>query len=189
MSKLPESFYQRSATESAKDFLGKYLVRVTPRGVIAGMIAEVEAYPAFLDEVSHGNKRTRRTEVMYKEGGFAYVYLIYGIHHQFAVVVNKKGIPDVVFIRAVCPEDGVDLMKEYFGRDVPTSQLAKSPGNLCKSFNITSELYGADLTGNILYLEDRGVVFDDDKIKLSNRVGIDKKLMGSGDKLRFYLTL
>lgn len=183
--KLPRSFYQASALELAPKFLGKYLVHKTAQGIISGMIIEVEAYPAFVDKVSHGNKRTPRTEVMYREGGYGYVYRIYGIHYQFAVVVNRKDIPEVVFIRAARPTEGVEIMKKNFVKKVGVETLAQSPGNLCKSFGITDKLYGIDLTGNILYLENRGVVVLDEEVKVCSRVGIRTSLRGSKNKWRY----
>lgn len=186
MTKLTRKFYQRSAIELAPKFLGKFLVYKTPKGVISGMIVEVEAYPAFVDDVSHGNKRTPRTEIMYSAGGYAYVYLIYGIHHQFAVVVNKVNIPEVVFVRAVKAAQGVELLRKNFGREMPASKLTGSPGSLCKSFGITLSLYGEDLTrGKRLFIEDRGVSFDKEKVILDERVGIRRDLEGGRRKLRF----
>lgn len=185
--KLPKSFYQGSAIELAPNFLGKYLVHKTAQGVISGMITDVEAYPAFIDKVSHGNTRTKRTEVMYRDGGYGYVYKIYGIHYQFAVVVNQKDIPEVVFIRAVKPEGGTDIMKNNFGKEVGVAALTKSPGNLCKSFGITENLYGVDLTGDTLWLEDRNVVVDGKAIMTERRVGIRRDLRGSEKKFRYFL--
>ncbi len=185
--KLPKKFYQRGAIELAPKFLGKYLVRRTNEGIISGMICDVEAYPAFVDKVSHGNKRTKRTEVMYWGGGHSYVYKIYGIHHQFAAVVNRKNIPEVVFIRAVKPEEGVNRMRKNFGKDVGAEVLTKSPGNLCKSFGITKKLYGVDLTGKTLYLEDRGIQIVGKDIMTGQRVGISNRLAGSRRKLRYFL--
>lgn len=185
--KLPKSFYQRNAVELAPKFLGKYLVHKTAQGLISGMITDVEAYPAFVDRVSHGNKKTERTEVMYRDGGYGYVYKIYGIHYQFAVVVNRKDVPEVVFIRAVKPEKGVEIMKKNFGREVKIEMLTKSPGNLCKSFGITEKLYGIDLTGNTLYLEDREMRVDSRDIQADRRIGISDKLQGNDRKLRYFL--
>src|SRR4051794_14404321 len=82
-------FYLRPAVDCAIEFLGKVLVRRTAGGRVAGVIRDVEAYPAFVDEVHHGNKRTSRTAVMWEAGGVAYVYLVYGMWHQFAAVVNR----------------------------------------------------------------------------------------------------
>jgi len=58
---------------------------------------------------------------------------------------------------------------------------------LCKSFGITLDLYGEDITKNKLYLEDRGEKVNKDKIVASSRVGISKKLKGHGKKLRLLL--
>jgi DNA-3-methyladenine glycosylase len=185
---IPKYFYRHSAITLAPTFLGKYIVHNTPKGKLGGIITDVEAYPAFSDNVSHGNKRTKRTEIMYGEGGHAYVYLIYGIYHQFAVVVNGKDIPEVVFIRAVKPVEGIDIMKKNIGRLVKNdTDLTKSPGLFCKAFNITIDHYGADLQGDTIWIEDRGVVIKPEEIKIATRVGIKRGLEGSGEKLRFYI--
>ena len=190
MKKLPKSFYQQPAIHIAKDFLGKYLVFNSAKGKVSGKIIDVEAYPAFSDKVSHGNKRTTRTEVMYHEGGYAYVYIIYGTHHQFAVVVNKESIPEVVFIRAVTPDEGVKVMKENFGKKVKNvRELTKSPGNLCKSFGVNMSLYGEDLTGDQIFIEDRGMVVEPKDISYGKRVGVNNILEGSEQKLRFFLKI
>lgn len=187
MPRLPKSFYQKSAVELMPKFLGKYLVHKTPQGIISAMITDVEAYPAFTDEVSHGNKRTKRTEVMYRNGGYGYVYKIYGMHYQFAAVVNQKDMPEVVFIRAAKPEEGIEIMRKNFGREVGVETLTKSPGNLCKSFGINKDFYGVDLTGEMLYLEDRGVIINKKDVGASQRIGIDKNIQGSEKQLRYFL--
>ncbi|MBU0534913.1 DNA-3-methyladenine glycosylase [Patescibacteria group bacterium] len=184
--KIEKSFYLKPALDVAKEFLGKKLVYNSEKGLVSGIISEVEAYPAFIDDVSHGNRRTPRTEIMYKEGGYAYVYLIYGLHYQLAVVVNKKDIPDVVFIRAVIPKDGIEIMRLNFDKGVKkVSDLTKSPGNLCKSFGITLSLYGEDLTGDKLYLENAGDLHS--SIKSAKRVGINSRLKGNKNPYRYLL--
>lgn len=184
--KIEKGFYLKPALSVAKEFLGKRLVHNSKKGIVSGIISDVEAYPAFTDDVSHGNKRTPRTDILYKDGGYAYVYLIYGMHHQFAIVVNKENIPDVVFIRAVIPEVGVELMKQNYGKTVKKiADLTKSPGNLCKSFGITLSLYGEDLTGDKLYLEDIGNTYIN--IKTTKRVGISNRLKGSKNTYRYFL--
>ena len=190
MFKLKRSFYQKPAEKIAKELLGKYLVFNFPKGKLSGRIIEVEAYPAFKDNVSHGNKKTKRTEIMYKKGGYAYIYLVYGRHYQFAVVVNKKDIPEVVFIRAIIPGEGMDIMKKNFKRLIKgVKELTQSPGNLCKAFGITLDLYGEDLTKNKLFIEDRGEKVDKEKITETSRVGISKKLRGYNKKLRYILQI
>ena len=58
--RLRRDFYLRPAVDCATDFLGKVLVRRTTAGRVAGVIGDVESYPAFADQVHHGNKRTPR---------------------------------------------------------------------------------------------------------------------------------
>jgi len=190
MSKLPKTFYQNPALEIAEDFIGKYLVYDSPKGKMTGVITDVEAYPAFMDEVSHGNKRTKRTEVMFLDGGYAYVYLIHGKHYMFAISANKSNIPEVVFIRSVIPVEGIEIMKENFGKDIGNiKELTKSPGRLCRSFGITKDLYGEDVTGDILYLEDRGLNIASNQIHSTSRVGINPSLQGHDLEYRYFVEI
>ena len=181
-------FYLRPAVDCAIDLLGKVLVRRTAGGRVAGVIRDVEAYQAFVDEVHHGNKRTARTAVMWEAGGVAYVYLVYGMWHQFAAVVNRADVPDVVFVRGVVPVEGVELMAAQWDKARAVSDLANSPGKLCKSFQITMDLYGADLTGDELFLEDWGISVDPADIHTTKRVGISRRLDGHDAALRHHLT-
>ncbi|MCH7580548.1 MAG: DNA-3-methyladenine glycosylase [Chloroflexi bacterium] len=185
--RLQRQFYLHPASQCVCDFLGKKLVFSSPQGRVAGIISDVEAYPAFVDEVHHGNKRTPRTEVMYGLGGFAYVYLIYGTWHQFAAVVNQEDIPDVVFIRGVIPTEGIPIMRENFGQELPdAAALTNSPGKLCKSFGITRGMYGEDLTANTLWLEDVGIKIDPALVRRTKRVGINSRYQGSDAEFRFW---
>ena len=56
----------------------------------SGIIVETEAYLGINDKASHayGGKKTNRNNVMYHQGGVAYVYLCYGIHSLFNIVCN-----------------------------------------------------------------------------------------------------
>ena len=84
--KLPQSFYLRNeVVQVAKDLLGKVLITNFENRITAGRIVETEAYNGAYDKASHAynNRRTKRTEVMYANGGVAYVYLCYGIHQMF----------------------------------------------------------------------------------------------------------
>ncbi len=183
--RLGRDFYARPASDCASSFLGKALVHETDVGRVAGIIFEVEAYPAFIDEVHHGNKRTARTDVMWGPPGYAYVYLVYGVWHQFAVVVDVEGIPDVVFVRGVVPAEGIEVMQRQWPDHVPSHRLANSPGKLCKSLLITRRHYGSDLCdGGGLYLEERGIAVPARAIRRSARVGINPKRRGHAAPLR-----
>src|ERR1043166_9259202 len=109
--KLGKEFYIRNnVVQISKKLLGKYLFTKRFGVITGGMIIETEAYAGITDRASHayGNRRTARTEIMYGEGGIAYVYLCYGIHSLFNVVTNLEGIPHAVLIRAIEPTDGID---------------------------------------------------------------------------------
>lgn len=110
---LSREFYLRDVNLVAPELLGKLLVHRSKEGVTAGMIVEVEAYSGSCDKGSHAyqNKRTPRTEIQFGPGGFAYVYAIYGMHWCFNVVTGTENQPDVVFIRALEPVDGIELMQ------------------------------------------------------------------------------
>jgi len=187
MEKLKKDFYTRPALVCVKDFLGKALVHQTPLGRVSGIVNEVEAYPAFSDEVHHGNKKTPRAEVMWQEGGYAYVYLIYGIWHQFAVVVGKEDMPDVIFIKAAIPFEGIDIMEKQWDKETEFKMLANSPGKLCKSFLITKKHYGVDLTRNELFFKDWNITIPEKLIQTSKRVGISAGRKGFDKPLRFFV--
>src|SRR5580658_3482935 len=113
ISQLPASFYDRpNVVTVARQLLGKILVTEFAGHRTSGRIVETEAYNGVVDRASHAwsGRRTRRTEVMFGPGGTAYVYLIYGIHHLFNVVTNRKGIPHAVLVRALEPLDGIPVM-------------------------------------------------------------------------------
>ena len=91
MKKLDTGFYNRAdVVKIAKELIGKILITQFGEGITSGRIVETEAYAGAIDRASHAfnNRRTNRTEVMYKSGGVAYVYLIYGIHQLFNVVIH-----------------------------------------------------------------------------------------------------
>ena len=117
--KLTDSFFLRSnVVNIARDLIGKYIYTIFDEKLTGGIITETEAYNGIVDRASHafGGRRTDRTEIMYKRGGLAYVYLCYGIHSLFNVVTNKDGIPHAVLIRAIFPIEGVELMRKRRGK-------------------------------------------------------------------------
>ncbi len=121
--KLDREFYLRDdVTKIARDLLGKNLMVRTNGSVLGGMIVESEAYCGAVDRASHAfkNKMTERTKVMFEEGGKAYVYLCYGIHHLFNIVTNIAGHPDAVLIRAIQPISGINNARQ-------SAKISKDP--------------------------------------------------------------
>ena len=140
------------------------------------MIVETEAYRAPDDRACHAwmNRRTKRTEIMFAEGGKAYVYLCYGIHHLFNIVTGKEDMAHAILIRAVDPVENMELMLERRSMDKAKRQLTGGPGVLSQALGIKTVHTGIDLLKkeSPIWLEDRGIHFSENDIIASPRVGI-----------------
>ncbi len=179
--KLRHEFYLRQTLKVAHDLLGKFLVYKSGRNLLSARLVEVEAYIGKGDPACHASVgKTKRNEVMFGPGGFSYIYFIYGMYNCLNVVTEDEGFPAAVLIRAAEPVEGGELMKKQYSNP-DSNKLTNGPGKLCKAFNLTRKDNGLDLTGDKLYLEDRG--YKVSNIKRSQRIGIKKGV----DKLwRFY---
>ena len=177
MEKLKEGFYQRSdVVQISKELLGKYLMTHVNGQTTGGIITETEAYAGIRDQASHayGDRRTSRTEIMYNKGGVAYVYLCYGIHHLFNVVTNKEGTPHAVLIRAIKPMDGMEIILKRIGSDRKSKiAVASGPGTVSKALGIHTRDSDIVLSGNRIWIEDRGIVVKSSTIIAGPRIGVD----------------
>jgi DNA-3-methyladenine glycosylase len=174
--KLRLDFYTRADVLAvARELLGQVLVVPAPDGQrLSGAIVETEAYRGPEDRASHayGGRRTARTETMYRRGGTAYVYFVYGLHYQFNVVTNVEDVPHAVLVRAVAPLEGVEVMRRRReGR--PDDELASGPGKLCAAFGIDRNLDGADLLGDRVWIEAGPRRIAPAAIVAGPRVGVD----------------
>ncbi|HEY6902450.1 MAG TPA: DNA-3-methyladenine glycosylase [Puia sp.] len=188
--KLGDDFYDRpSVVTVARDLLGKVLVTTFDGELTSGRIVEVEAYNGVVDRASHsyGGRRTRRTEVMYGAGGTAYVYLIYGIHHLFNVVTNKKDTPHAVLVRALEPLEGIETMLRRTGKRKLDYTLTRGPGNLSKALGLLTSHTGWLLSSDEIYIGDDGYRVRKAQIVATPRIGVD--YAGEDKKLpyRFYV--
>jgi DNA-3-methyladenine glycosylase len=156
---LGRAYFSRDTLKVARGLLGKYLVRRSASGRLAGRIIEVEAYVGPEDRASHASRGlTRRTEPMFGPAGFSYVYLVYGMHHCFNVVTQRAGYPAAVLVRAVELDSG----------------FIDGPGRVCRALEIDRELNGIDLTfGRRLWLEDRGGRIGAARVASHPRIGVD----------------
>lgn len=174
--KLPPDFYLRNnVLQISHELIGKFLVTNIGGKITSGMIIEAEAYNGVADKASHayGGKRTKRNEVMYANGGAAYVYLCYGIHHLFNVVTNKHDIPHAILIRGVVPTDGINTILERREQDTLNTKTANGPGTLSIALGIKTLHSGISLSGNVIWLEDRGITFPKKDILKTPRIGVD----------------
>jgi len=166
----------------AKELLGKVLVTEFEGKRTAGRITETEAYRAPDDRASHafGNRRTARTEVMFREGGRAYIYLCYGIHDMFNVVTAPENAAHAVLIRAVEPLEGLEIMQERRNkRDINTKKnlvaLTTGPGALCQALGLSRSWTGQSLIDlhSPVWIEDRGDALTAEEIAAGPRIGVD----------------
>ncbi len=105
---LPQSFYNRSTSDVAKELLGKFLYREIDGNIHAGKIIEVEAYLGENDLACHTSKgKTERNIVMFGPPGHTYIYFIYGMHYCFNIVTEKENNPCAVLIRALEPQNEI----------------------------------------------------------------------------------
>jgi DNA-3-methyladenine glycosylase len=149
---LPRAFYLRRPPLVARGLLG--CVLVSRRGGVetAGRIVETEAYLGPEDGASHAAFRPGSHDVIYGEGGHAYVYLAYGIHFCFNAVTGAAGTPGCVLIRALEPLRGVETMARR-RRTPVAAHFASGPGNLTRALGVTLRDNRADLTRGALTIE------------------------------------
>lgn len=175
--KLGVEFYRRpDVVQIAKALLGKRLMtRVQGRVVTGGRIVETEAYAGPEDRASHayGNRRTARTEVMFRNGGVAYIFRCYGMHSLFNVVTNVDGVPHAVLIRAVEPVVGIETMMVRRGRRRLDRRVAGGPGMLTEALGIGLDHNGCRLTGTAVWIEDVGEPVVAGDLEAGPRVGVD----------------
>jgi DNA-3-methyladenine glycosylase len=151
--RLDCSFFLRDVLDVAPELLGKVIVRRFENQVIQKfIISEVEAYSGNGDLACHASKgKTQRTEVMFREGGLVYVYLIYGMYWMLNIVTGKENDAAAVLIRGV---EGVS-----------------GPGRVGKTLQLDKSFYGENLcTSERIWIENADPVVN---YTISPRIGID----------------
>ena len=153
--RLSRAFYRRDALVLARGLLGQRLVSQIGGIRTSGIIVETEAYLGIPDKAAHtyGGRKTARNRSMWGDGGTAYVYLVYGMHHCFNVVAGPVGEPIAVLVRGLQPDGGQGVMFER-RRVRRETDLASGPGKVCQALGIDRQQDGTDLVdGRLLYIE------------------------------------
>ena len=190
MNPLPLAYYQHhDVVHLAKDVIGKKICSHIDGQFTSAIITETEAYCGRNDKACHANneKRTKRTEVMFQEGGKAYVYLCYGIHNLFNITTNINGLADAILVRAVKPLEGKEIMLQRRNKNLFDKTLTSGPGVLSKALGIDRTLYGAKLTGPHIWLEESPEIIKHDQIIETTRIGVDYAEEDAKRPWRFYL--
>jgi DNA-3-methyladenine glycosylase len=140
---LRPSFFARAPLICARELIGAEL----RWGPCRGRIVETEAYAAVGDEAAHTFVRPSTREFLTRNPpGTAYVYLNYGMHWLFNVLVKGGGGADdgFVLIRALEPTHGLAQMRRRRGLDA-ASKLCSGPGKLTQALGIDGGVHGRDL--------------------------------------------
>jgi len=175
MMKLPGTFYlSNDVCDVARSLLGKVLFTKVSGLITAGIIVETEAY-SYREKACHAysGRRTKRTETLFLEGSTAYVYLCYGRYYLFNVVTNEKEIAEAVLIRALEPWKSIDIMLERRKMTGNHYSITSGPGKLSIAMGIDESFNRQPLTGDVVWIEDRGILVPFTEIVETKRVGVD----------------
>jgi DNA-3-methyladenine glycosylase len=156
---LPRAWFERDASHLARALIGAFLVHETAEGARVARIVETEAYRGAKDAACHARfGLTPRTRSLLGPPGFAYVFLVYGMHECFNVVCFHERGGHAVLVRAGEPVLGL-----------PAGVRCDGPGKLARVMGISRRDDGADLTKPPLYISRRkGKV----AVAVSARVGV-----------------
>ena len=188
--KLDLDFYLRDdVVQISKELLGKFIFTKSNGIVTGGMIVETEAYLGMHDKASHAykNKKTKRTITMYKNGGIAYIYLYYGIHHLFNIVTNTEKYPHSILIRAIEPTKGIDKIIKRRQTKSNKYNLTNGPAKLSQALNININDNECCLVKSKIWLEDRRISISNSNIIETKRIGLEYVKEDSKKPWRFYI--
>jgi DNA-3-methyladenine glycosylase len=189
--RLPRAFYRTDAVRLARALLGQRLVRVLDGRRLAGILVETEAYLGVPDRAAHtyAGRRTARNASMWRDGGHAYVYFTYGMHHCLNVVAGEAEQPIAVLLRALRPVEGLDLMHQRRPAARDDRGLCSGPGKLCAALGIDLNFDGVDLTtSEHLFIERvRRRAYPSRAVVAGPRIGVTYAREWARLPLRFYL--
>jgi DNA-3-methyladenine glycosylase len=138
MQRLTAAFFERHPVDCSRELIGS----VFHWHGCAGRIVETEAYTAEGDPAAHTFFRpSSRRFVENYPAGTAYVYLNYGVHWLFNVLVKGPSGAGFVLFRALEPVEGIDLMVERRGR-TSLRDLCSGPGKLTRALGIDGAVHG-----------------------------------------------
>lgn len=168
--RINNEFYKLNALELAPFLLGKILCRNVDGQLMKARIVETESYFGTEDSACHAhNGKTERNKIMFKCGGYTYIYLCYGMHYLLNIVSGEKNHPEAVLLRGAVLVDDQNEFSDIYNKNC--KENLNGPAKLTKALNIDKNLNSENLkTSNQIWLEDDN--FHCEFISLK-RVGID----------------
>jgi DNA-3-methyladenine glycosylase len=166
---LPDSFYERSVLDVARDLIGCSL-RVDGVG---GVIVETEAYRGDEPACHAYVGLTARTAPLFGPPGHAYVYLSYGIHSLLNVVAEPEGSAAAALIRAIQPRWGIDTMRVRRGVE-DARRLCSGPGMLTEALGVGLSLNARSLSAPPFELREPEAGWDVEPVAVAPRIGITR---------------
>jgi DNA-3-methyladenine glycosylase len=138
MERLDRTFFERNPVECARDLIGAHFMW----NGCSGRIVETEAYLSIDDPACHTWFRpSARAFVAKHRAGDAYVYLNYGVHWLFNVLIKGEEGEGFVLFRALEPASGIEMMRERRA-GVADRLLGAGPGKLTRAFGIDGSAHG-----------------------------------------------
>ena len=176
---LQRDFFAREPLICARELIGCTL----GFNGSSGIIVETEAYAEVGDPACHTWKRpVAREFVVRHQPGTAYVYLNYGMHWLFNLLVKGGEMNGFVLIRALQPVHGIEAMRirRNWIRD---EELCNGPAKLTQALGITGSHHACDpFTDKFWRIS--GSPIPESSIDVSVRVGISQ---ATGYPWRFLL--
>lgn len=181
---IDKSFFDTPGLELARNLLGQFIVHETKTGILVARIVETEAYQGPEDRAAHsfGNRKTKRTEIMFEKPGLLYVYQMH-THTLINVVAGPVGTPHAILIRAVEPVQGHEQMQKNRRGLIKEVDWTNGPGKLTKALGITKEYYGHNWTEKPLFIAEGPAVKE---IAATPRVGVASSGEAAHYPWRFY---
>ncbi len=138
MGELDASFFTDHPAECALALIG---AEFRWDGCV-GRVVETEAYAAEGDPACHTFFRpSARAFVADHPAGTAYVYLNYGVHWLFNVLVKGRKAQGFVLFRALEPMKGLAAMRRRRKRAC-AAELCSGPGRLTQALGIGRDVHG-----------------------------------------------
>jgi DNA-3-methyladenine glycosylase len=136
--RILEDFFEQDPLTCARELIGCHFHW---NGCV-GRIVETEAYDSVDDPACHTWFRpSTRAFVEKHQAGDAYVYMNYGVHWLFNVLVKGGARSGFVLFRALEPVSGIEQMRER--RPGTTDHLlGAGPGRLTRAFGIDGSAHG-----------------------------------------------